>query len=74
MCSVCVFLLFFFFFRTQCTDVSVSILCSLGPFSTAGAVLMNEPALVASCMQAMIEAVPAEVPCTVKCRIGVDVR
>jgi len=37
-----------------------------------GAVLMNEPALVASCMQAMIEAVPAEVPCTVKCRIGVD--
>jgi len=37
-----------------------------------GAVLMNEPELVAACMQAMIEAVPPEVACTVKCRIGVD--
>jgi len=35
-----------------------------------GAVLMEEPALVAECCRAMIAAQPAEV--TVKCRIGVD--
>ncbi len=35
-----------------------------------GAVLMQDPALVADCVAAMIAASPAEV--TVKCRIGVD--
>jgi tRNA-dihydrouridine synthase A len=35
-----------------------------------GAVLMNSPDLVATCVGAMIEAV--DVPVTVKCRIGVD--
>jgi tRNA-dihydrouridine synthase A len=35
-----------------------------------GAVLMKDPALVADCVAAMIEASPVEV--TVKCRIGVD--
>ncbi len=35
-----------------------------------GAVLMEEPALVAACCKAMIAAQPA--PVTVKCRIGVD--
>ncbi|WP_246032882.1 tRNA dihydrouridine(20/20a) synthase DusA [Falsirhodobacter xinxiangensis] len=35
-----------------------------------GAVLMKDPALVADCLRAMIEV--AEVPVTVKCRIGVD--
>lgn len=35
-----------------------------------GAVLMEDPALVAACCRAMIAAQPAEV--TVKCRIGVD--
>lgn len=35
-----------------------------------GAVLMEEPALVAACCRAMIAAQPA--PVTVKCRIGVD--
>lgn len=35
-----------------------------------GACLMREPALVADCVRAMIEAV--NVPVTVKCRIGVD--
>ena len=35
-----------------------------------GAVLMKQPALVAACVAAMIEAV--SVPVTVKCRIGVD--
>jgi len=35
-----------------------------------GAVLMEQPALVADCVRAMIEAV--DVPVTVKCRIGVD--
>ncbi|MEM6579031.1 MAG: tRNA dihydrouridine(20/20a) synthase DusA [Pseudomonadota bacterium] len=37
---------------------------------TFGAVLMKEPARVAACCEAMIEAVSVEV--TVKCRIGVD--
>ena len=37
---------------------------------TFGAVLMQEPELVADCCAAMIEAAPVEV--TVKCRIGVD--
>jgi tRNA-dihydrouridine synthase A len=36
-----------------------------------GACLMREPALVADCVAAMIEAVPAT-PVTVKCRLGVD--
>ncbi|WP_128254060.1 tRNA dihydrouridine(20/20a) synthase DusA [Falsirhodobacter deserti] len=35
-----------------------------------GAVLMKDPALVARCLSSMIEV--AEVPVTVKCRIGVD--
>ncbi|MGZ8363979.1 MAG: tRNA dihydrouridine(20/20a) synthase DusA [Caulobacteraceae bacterium] len=35
-----------------------------------GACLMREPALVADCMKAMLDAV--SVPVTVKCRIGVD--
>jgi tRNA-dihydrouridine synthase A len=39
-----------------------------------GACLMAEPALVADCLRAMIEAVPAAVPVTVKCRIGIDER
>jgi tRNA-dihydrouridine synthase A len=37
-----------------------------------GACLMREPALVAECVAAMIAAVPAQVPVTVKCRLGVD--
>ena len=37
-----------------------------------GACLMREPALVAESVAAMIEAVPAHVPVTVKCRLGVD--
>ena len=37
-----------------------------------GACLMREPALVAEGVAAMIEAVPAHVPVTVKCRLGVD--
>ncbi len=36
-----------------------------------GACLMREPALVADCVAAMIDAVPAT-PVTVKCRLGVD--
>jgi tRNA-dihydrouridine synthase A len=36
-----------------------------------GACLMREPALVADCVAAMIEAVPST-PVTVKCRLGVD--
>ena len=35
-----------------------------------GACLMNEPDLVAACVEAMVKAVP--IPVTVKCRIGVD--
>ena len=37
-----------------------------------GACLMAEPELVADCVAAMIAAVRARVPVTVKCRIGVD--
>ena len=37
-----------------------------------GACLMREPALVAEAVAAMIDAVPATVPVTVKCRLGVD--
>ena len=37
-----------------------------------GACLMREPNLVADSVAAMIEAVPATVPVTVKCRLGVD--
>ncbi|MBX3726873.1 MAG: tRNA dihydrouridine(20/20a) synthase DusA [Xanthomonadales bacterium] len=37
-----------------------------------GACLMREPARVADCVAAMRAAVPAAVPVTVKCRIGVD--
>lgn len=37
-----------------------------------GACLMREPERVADCVAAMIAAVPAGVPVTVKCRIGVD--
>lgn len=37
-----------------------------------GACLMREPGLVADSVAAMIEAVPAAVPVTVKCRLGVD--
>ena len=37
-----------------------------------GACLMKEPALVADCVAAMIAAAPAQVPVTVKCRLGVD--
>jgi tRNA-dihydrouridine synthase A len=37
-----------------------------------GACLMREPDLVADCVAAMRDVVPAEVPVTVKCRIGVD--
>jgi tRNA-dihydrouridine synthase A len=37
-----------------------------------GACLMAEPALVAECMRAMVEAVA--IPVTVKCRIGIDDR
>jgi tRNA-dihydrouridine synthase A len=37
-----------------------------------GACLMAEPALVADCLRAMIEAVPDALPVTVKCRIGID--
>lgn len=35
-----------------------------------GACLMNEPELVADCIQAMVESV--KIPVTIKCRIGVD--
>ena len=37
-----------------------------------GAVLMEQPALVADCLAAMRAAVPGDVEITVKCRIGVD--
>ena len=37
-----------------------------------GACLMKEPVLVADCVAAMIAAAPAQVPVTVKCRLGVD--
>ncbi|MFZ2752204.1 MAG: tRNA dihydrouridine(20/20a) synthase DusA [Lysobacteraceae bacterium] len=37
-----------------------------------GACLMHEPALVADCVVAMINAAPSHVPVTVKCRLGVD--
>lgn len=37
-----------------------------------GACLMREPQLVADAVAAMIAAVPAHVPVTVKCRLGVD--
>lgn len=37
-----------------------------------GACLMREPQLVAECVAAMIAALPADVPVTVKCRLGVD--
>lgn len=37
-----------------------------------GAVLMETPGRVADCVAAMIAAVPADIPVTVKCRIGVD--
>lgn len=37
-----------------------------------GACLMLEPALVGDCIAAMRAAVPAAVPVTVKCRLGVD--
>jgi tRNA-dihydrouridine synthase A len=37
-----------------------------------GACLMREPALVAEGVAAMMAAVPASVPVTVKCRLGVD--
>ncbi len=37
-----------------------------------GAVLMEKPDLVADCVAAMIDAVPGDLPVTVKCRIGVD--
>jgi tRNA-dihydrouridine synthase A len=39
-----------------------------------GACLMLRPELVADCVRRMREAVPAEVPVTVKCRIGIDTR
>ncbi|MCC0008216.1 MAG: tRNA dihydrouridine(20/20a) synthase DusA [Hyphomicrobiaceae bacterium] len=37
-----------------------------------GACLMAEPALVAACVAEMRAAVPAGIPITVKCRIGID--
>jgi len=37
-----------------------------------GACLMREPALVAQCVAAMLDAVGDQVPVTVKCRLGVD--
>ena len=37
-----------------------------------GACLMAEPALVADCVKAMVDAVPSHVPVTVKHRIGLD--
>lgn len=37
-----------------------------------GACLMREPQLVADCARAMIDAMPASIAMTVKCRIGVD--
>jgi tRNA-dihydrouridine synthase A len=37
-----------------------------------GACLMAEPTLVADCVKAMVDAVPASVPITVKHRIGLD--
>lgn len=37
-----------------------------------GACLMAEPDLVAACVRAMQDAVPAGLPVTVKCRIGID--
>ena len=37
-----------------------------------GACLMREPQLVAGCVAAMVDAVPAGLPVTVKCRLGVD--
>lgn len=39
---------------------------------TFGACLMLQPELVARCVEAMKGAVPADLPVTVKCRLGVD--
>jgi tRNA-dihydrouridine synthase A len=39
-----------------------------------GACLMLRPQLVADCVRSMRDAVPAQVPVTVKCRIGIDDR
>lgn len=37
---------------------------------TYGAALMANPSLVGECIRSMAQAVPAHIPCTVKCRIG----
>ena len=37
-----------------------------------GACLMREPLLVAECVAAMVDAVPGDMPVSVKCRLGVD--
>eukprot|EP00039_Didymoeca_costata_P013452 m.204688 g.204688 ORF g.204688 m.204688 type:complete len:386 (+) comp15777_c0_seq9:290-1447(+) len=37
-----------------------------------GVVLMRNPQLVSDCMSAICDSVPQEIPCTVKCRLGVD--
>ncbi len=53
-------------------EVNLNVGCPSDRVQTGrfGACLMREPALVAACVAAMIEAV--RVPVTVKCRIGVD--
>ena len=53
-------------------EVNLNVGCPSDRVQTGrfGACLMREPALVADCVAAMIDAV--EIPVTVKCRLGVD--
>jgi tRNA-dihydrouridine synthase A len=55
-------------------EINLNVGCPSDRVQTGrfGACLMREPALVAACVGAMIEAVGARTPVTVKCRLGVD--
>jgi tRNA-dihydrouridine synthase A len=55
-------------------EINLNVGCPSDRVQTGrfGACLMREPALVAACVGAMIEAVGAGTPVTVKCRLGVD--
>jgi tRNA-dihydrouridine synthase A len=55
-------------------EINLNVGCPSDRVQTGrfGACLMREPALVARCVSAMIDAVPASVPVSVKCRLGVD--
>jgi len=57
-------------------EINLNVGCPSDRVSSGrfGACLMAEPTLVAECIAAMAEAVPATVPVTVKHRIGIDDR